>query len=569
MNPVGQPLQLKVNYKRLGVFAVIGLVLFVLFQILPSTASETLEQQNTKVISKEQALSAAETFAQDTLHLQIDKNKDAVITYQSSSDLFGYLSREKLLEKYNKTYEKNYPYDVFRVRLATQGENSSASVDVHMNSSKVVAFSVTPRYSKYAAAMAEPNKELRESKLKIVEGDLSLQDKQQLAEPWLQQMGYNAGKLEVSTGRSGTGLVYTDPAQSIGSSMLQIKFTFEDGAIHSFQPAFSVPESHMAYVSQQTSLAKWLTMLGYGLLTFVLGVLAIVYSALTRHHTSFKRGIFLSVFYFAVATFSSYNLLPVYKAEGLSGFGLSLALVFQTFFNMVMAALLYFSLVGGDGLWRKRGLNAWARAKEPGYGSYVLHSMFTGYLWAFILMGVQSVIYIVLDKSIHSWSTTDATQSPYNMLYPWLLPIMAWMAGISEEAVYRLFGIPMMKKLVKNTFLACLIPTLIWAFGHTLYPIFPVYTRPIELTVIGLLFSFIFLKHGYIAAMFSHVVFDSVLMSFSLFALGDVPDILAGIVTIVMPAIVGYVVYLYNRKKYPTETKKEPYVMTPHPEGLQ
>jgi len=564
MNPVGQSLQLKVNYKRLGVFAVIGLVLFVLFQVLPSTASDTLEQQDTKVISKEQAQSAAVAFAQDTLHLQIDMSKEALVTYQSSSELFGYLSKEKLLDKYNKTYEKNYPYDVFRVRLTEQGDNGHTSVDIHMNSGKVIAFSVTPQYSKYSVAMAEANKKMRDSKLRIVEGNMTLQDKEQLAEPWLQQLGYDTGKLEVSTGSNDAGLLYTDPSKSIGSSNLQLKFAFEDGAIHSFQPAFSIPETHTAYVEKETSKAKWLTMLGYGLLTFVLGVLAIVYSALSRHHTSFKRGIFLSAFYFAVATFSSYNMLPAFEAEGLSGFALTVGMIVQTIFNLVMSALLYFSLVGGDGLWRKAGLNAWARVKEPGYGPYVLHSMFTGYLWAFILMGVQSVIYIVLDKTIHSWSTTDASQSPYNMLYPWLLPIMAWMAGISEEAVYRLFGIPMLKKLVRNTFVACLIPTLIWALGHTLYPIYPVITRPIELTVIGLLFSFIFLKHGYIAVMFSHVVFDSVLMSFSLFALGDIPDILAGIVTIIMPAIVAYIVYLFNRKK-----KKEPYIMTPHPEGLQ
>lgn len=555
MNPVGQPLQLKANYKRLGVFAVIGLVLFVLFQILPSTASDTLEQQDAKVISKEQAQKAAAAFAQDSLHLQIDKGDEALVTYQSSSDLYGYLSREKLLDQYNKTYEKNYPYDVFRVRLTEQGDGGYANIDIHMKSGKPIAFSLTPQYSRYSAAMAEPNKEKRDNKLRIVEGDLTLQDKKQLADPWIKQAGLDPAKLKAAAGDGGAGLVYTDPSQAIGSSNLQLRFAFEDNAIHSFQPTFSIPEGHAAYVDKETTKAKWLTIVGYGLLTFALGVLAIVYSALTRHHTSFKRGIFLSVFYFAVATFSTYNMLPALQAEGLTGFGLTIGMIVQTFFNLVMAALLYFSLVGGDGLWRKSGVNAWARAKEPGYGPYVLHSMFTGFLWAFILMGVQSVIYIVLDKTIHSWSTTDATQSPYNMLYPWLLPIMAWMAGISEEAVYRLFGIPMLKKLVRNTFVACLIPTLIWAFGHTLYPIYPVMTRPIELTVIGLIFSFIFLKHGYIAAMFSHVVFDSVLMSFSLFALGDVPDILAGIVTIIMPAVVAYIVYLVNKNKSASGTR--------------
>ncbi|WKL04991.1 hypothetical protein Q0F98_09475 [Paenibacillus amylolyticus] len=27
-----------------------------------------------------------------------------------------------------------------------------------------------------------------------------------------------------------------------------------------------------------------------------------------------------------------------------------------------------------------------------------------------------------------------------------------------------------MQKIVRNTFIACLIPTIIWALGHTLYP---------------------------------------------------------------------------------------------------
>ena len=76
-----------------------------------------------------------------------------------------------------------------------------------------------------------------------------------------------------------------------------------------------------------------------------------------------------------------------------------------------------------------------------------------GYMWAFILLGVQSVIFIGLGLTLNTWSTTDATQSPYNMLYPWLFPLMAWLAGISEEAVYRLFGIKMVKR-------SCAIPLL-------------------------------------------------------------------------------------------------------------
>lgn len=563
MNRINQPLQLKVNYKILGILGAIGLILFVLFQVLPSTASDTLEQQNTKVISKEAAENAARQFAGDTLNIQPDGSTKALVTYQTRSDLYGYLSKEKLLGKYNKSFEKQFPYDVYRVRLPEPNDAGYVNIDVHMNTGKVVAFSLEPSYSKYAAAMVETNVARRNQKLQIVEGNMTLEDKEEIANPWVKKLGYNSSTLQVATEKNEPGLVYTDPSKRIGSSRLQLKFTFEDGQLHSFQPSFSIPSEHTTYVEKETRKATWLTMLGYGLLTLVLGILAIIYSVLTRAYTSFARGVFLSIFYFVVSMLSTYNMLPVLEAEGLSGFGLTIGLILQTALTLVMTALLYFSLVGGNGLWRKAGYNAWARAKEPGYGRFVLHSMYTGYLWAFVLMGVQSVIYIVLDKTIHSWSTTDATQSPYNMLYPWLLPVMAWMAGISEEAVYRLFGIPMLKKIVRNTFIACLIPTLIWALGHTLYPIYPVISRPIELVIIGLLFSLIFLRHGYIAVMFAHVVFDSVLMSFSLFSLGDLTNIIAGIVTILMPAVVAYIIYLISSKK-----KEEPYVTTPHPGGL-
>jgi len=303
---------------------------------------------------------------------------------------------------------------------------------------------------------------------------------------------------------------------------------------------------------------------GYAFLTFVLGVLAIIYSILTRAHTSFKRGIILSLVYFAASVIGTLNMIPLFQAQGLSNFMLAFLMLMQAGITLVMSATIYLSLVAGDGMWRKIGLNPWPRAKEPGYGKYVLHSMYAGYLWAFILLGVQSILFFILERSIGTWSTTSADQSTFNMTYAWIFPIMAWMAGIGEETVYRLFGIRMMQKIVRNTFIACLIPTIIWALGHTLYPIYPVITRPIELMVIGLLFSLIMLRHGFIAVVFAHVIFDSLLMGLSLVFMGDALNMTAGLFWIVLPAIVGYVVYKFNPKQ-----KEKPYVTTPHHEVLQ
>ncbi|MGN5699131.1 hypothetical protein ABUK32_22020, partial [Xanthomonas citri pv. mangiferaeindicae] len=70
--------------------------------------------------------------------------------------------------------------------------------------------------------------------------------------------------------------------------------------------------------------------------------------------------------------------------------------------------------------------------------------------------------------------------------------------------------------------------------------------------------------HGFIAVVFAHVIFDSLLMGLSLIFMGDVLNISAGLFWIVLPAIVGYVIYKMNPKQ-----KEKPYVTTPHPEVLQ
>lgn len=64
--------------------------------------------------------------------------------------------------------------------------------------------------------------------------------------------------------------------------------------------------------------------------------------------------------------------------------------------------------------------------------------------------------------------------------------------------------------------------------------------------MIGLLFSYIFLRYGFIAVMFSHVVFDSILMGATLIFMREPVNVAAGLITIVMPFIVGYIVYRFN-----------------------
>lgn len=556
MNSVGQPLQQRPISTRLILAGILGLIVFVMFQVAPQLLSGS-GVESTAVISKTEARAKAATFAAQQLgHSETALDKWTV-SYQTDSSFYGYMSREKLLQDYSSgKLDQRYPFDVFHAVLYTSGEaDPLLSVDLNMYTGEVAAFALGAYansgegvdYGSVPAAGQSKGIDFEDSE----NGGLTLEQKETLARPWLQLWGANPARLQIEANTEGYGLIYADSSVKVGESPLRYQFNFLGGEVSYFRAGFTAPAWHDTYVEDQTSLAQKLTLYGYGLPTLALGILALVFSILRRGHTSFARGIFLSSVHFLIMMISTYNMLPESSADTAEArITAVIMFIIYALYSLLMSSLLYFSLVGGNGLWRQEeGLNPWPRAKEPGYGKYVLDSMRAGYVWALILLGVQTIMFIILSYTLNNWSTTDASQSPYNMRYAWLLPIVAWLAGLSEEAIYRLFGIRMLKKLVRNTFIASLITTLIWAFGHTLYPIYPVSSRPIELTVIGLLFSYIFIRYGFIAVMFAHVVFDSILMGATLIFMQESVNVGAGIVTILMPFVVGYIVYRFNLPK--------------------
>lgn len=558
MNPVGQPLHQRPLTTKLILAGILGLVLFVMFQIAPQLLSGSGE--DTALLSKSEIREKAAAFAAGQLGHEAEGQDEWVILYKTDSSFYGYMSREKLLPDYSKNkLDQRYPFDVYHAVLYTSGEAAARlAVDLNMYTGEPVAFAIGADADaaaglNYGERPTAATKRTGTANPVSSISDLSLEAKESLARPWLKLWGANPAKLKIEANAGGYGLVYSDSSVTIGELPLKYQFNYLNGEVSYFRAGFTAPAWHDTYVDGQTSLAKKLTLFGYGLPTLLLGILAMIYGILRRKHTSWKRGIFLSSVHFLIMMVSSYNVVSE-SGSGSAEARVTAVVMFIIYvlYSLLMSLLLYFSLVGGDGLWRsEEKLNPWPRASEPGYGHYVLKSIQAGYIWAFILLGVQTVMFIILSYTLDNWSTTDASQSPYNMKYAWLLPIVAWLAGLSEEAVYRLFGIRMLKKLVKNTLIASLITTLIWALGHTLYPIYPVISRPIELTVIGLLFSYIFIRYGFIAVMFSHVVFDSILMGATLIFMKDTVNIGAGIVTIVLPFIVGYLVYRFNPPRGP------------------
>lgn len=604
------PARSKAVTKPLIALGIIGLLLFTAFQILPSLQND--EEGIRRTLEPSEMRGRAAAFAASELDHVQSAADDWQVGYRTDSLFYGYMSSRELLKSYeDRDLDRLHPYDVYRAVLQPEnGKDRLLTVDLNMYTGEVVGFSRIPvqrngprtetgpssaggsrastgeQAGDYTASTdgqdgSTASTDGQDGSTASTDGQdggytastdeggssntapagdnggLTLAEKQKLAEPWIRKWAAEPDRLEPVAAEGDYDLVYTDPAVRVGDAELRYFFRFDSGEVSYYASGFNVPAEHAAYVSEQKELAGALTRYGYGLPTLILGLLALVYSILTRAHTSFTRGVVLSGAFFFITLASNLNMQPQWEQGTADPLTSMIVNVIYGLYALLMASLLYFSLVGGDGLWKQQGINMWPRAKEPGYGRYVLDSVAAGYIWAFILLGVQTLMFIVLKLTLDNWSTTDASQSAYNMKYAWLLPLMAWLAGLSEEGLYRLFGIPMLRKLLRSTIAASLVTTLIWAFGHTLYPIYPVISRPIELIVIGLLFSYIFLRYGFITVLFSHVVFDSILMGVTLILMPGAANTAAGLLALVLPFLVGWLIYRFNPPEH--ADNKPPY----------
>ena len=511
----------------------VGLLLFLIFQIVPEAGNAIRDPDAYRYIAEAEAEAAAMRFAEERFG---GSYEPAGTVHQIRERLYGYLSREKLSEDYDERFGRQYPVESWQVELS--GDDGSALyVHVHMRTGEVVAWN-----------------EVKGGGHGMEFGAASL-----AARAFAIERGFADGALRLRGLPDDGAIVFDVADQRIGEAQLtlRIRVVQDDGVIRvaAFTPEFALPDAHLRYVDRQDRIAEILTYAGAFGLSFVLFIIAIVYAALLRRWTSFRRGLLLSGIFLVFYVIQDINMFDGIRAtlgetEDAGRWSMFLT-AFQILFTTGIALSVWFAFVAGDGLWRSAGENQWLRRGEPGFGDDVWQAMKIGYCAGFALLGLQAVIFLVMRLGFGIWTSADVTQSLLNFRWVWAFPLLAWCAAISEEAMYRLFGVGLFRRWFRNTAAAAVIPTVVWALGHVAYPIYPWSTRLIELAIIGLLFCWLFVRYGFAAALFTHAVFDLVLMATSLMFLGGAGNLLLGVFYIVHPVGIAWLIRWWDRRRPP------------------
>ncbi|KIL41229.1 hypothetical protein SD70_08180 [Gordoniibacillus kamchatkensis] len=489
-----------------------------------------------RTATKQAAAEAALAFAKERFGLS--PAAGTFVTYETYKLRSSYLERYGLAAQYDKKFGKDYPLEYFTVELRGKQESSAAHwfVDVDMSGRRVLG------WSEGADAARQ-----RPAKVDLAKAEAA-------ALRTLRDRGYDPALFTPVRAPQDpdTRFTFESKTDRVGEAKLQLQIDADETRAFGFASVFVIPLEHVHWMENQDRQASIMTWISLGFM-LLMAAAGFIYAVLYRKHVSFGRGVVLTLVYAAFYCLNNLNMLPALKAgqgSGASTQDTIINVMFVNFVTLLMAIGVYISYVSGMELWRRVGWNPWPRWREARFGADVWHSMGRGYLLCLFVLGVQQLLFFAAMYGFRVWTVSDASDSPYNMLVPGLFPLLAWCAAISEESTFRLFGIAFFARIVRWRFAAVLLPSIVWAAIHTQYPIYPVYTRLIEVTILGLILGYAFLKYGFMTVLFAHASMDSLLMGFDLLSLQNAADAALGILYMAAPLLVGTLLaWLHGRSR--------------------
>jgi len=161
-----------------------------------------------------------------------------------------------------------------------------------------------------------------------------------------------------------------------------------------------------------------------------------------------------------------------------------------------------------------------------------------GYLFALFHL-VFLVLFYTLGQRMDFWVPTDSSYTELMSTFiPWIFPFsIALGAALSEEFIFRLFGISFISRLFKSKISGIILLAIVWGFLHSNYPQSPGYVRGIEVGFIGIAAGFIFLKFGAISTLTWHFVVNSALSGYIIFGQGNAFTSIMVVIIVLIPAI--------------------------------
>lgn len=177
------------------------------------------------------------------------------------------------------------------------------------------------------------------------------------------------------------------------------------------------------------------------------------------------------------------------------------------------------------------------------------NSAIIGISLTFLTFAFKTIFYL-LSKEFGAWLPTETPNLDRLGTYvPWVSVLLGGlMLAIFQESVARMFAIPFLQKYTKSTILAVFISSVIWGISQGGISQ-PFYIKALELSVTGIMISWIFLRYGILSTLIWSFNVDAVSSAMILLRSSNPYYFTTGIVSVgfvLLPLIYAIISYRKN-----------------------
>ena len=254
------------------------------------------------------------------------------------------------------------------------------------------------------------------------------------------------------------------------------------------------------------------------MVALLVGLFAVIAVRVRRQDIRWRRAAVVGGIGMALAFLSHLNSMPLelFHYPTTDSYG---SFVARQLLNGVMTAfgaggLLFVLTAGAESVYREMFSQRVSLANLFRIGGLRTKGFFLGAVLGVTLTAIfiayQTAFYIVAYR-YGAWSPADV---PYddllNTRFPWLFVLFGgFLPAVSEEFMFRMFGIPFLRKLARSTMVAVVVAGFVWGFGHAAYPQQPFYIRGVEVGIGGVVLGLIMLRWGILPTLVWHYSVDA------------------------------------------------------------
>lgn len=520
---------------------ILGLIIFIVyFNSAFPIASINIRMSKDEIREKATAFVKAQGFDLDGF--------EQTILFDSDSNASIYLQKTQGIKKSNQLINKGIPVWFWSIRWFKELDKEGFYCALDPSSGEIIHFQHTL--------------------LDDAKGDnLSAEQAQLLVREKLTGMGFDLADYELKENNSKVQKNRTDfyfewekKDYVIEQAHLRLNAAVYGGTLGYFGRFLDVPEEFIRNLQKDMALGQVLSIITTIFMFFLfIAAIFILITQYKKDKINWQFGLVFGIIVLIITIMDFLNNLPLLWSSYPDTFSKINFIAISAgagFIGALVLGLIIF-LFGNSGeslaqeVWKNK-MPIWQAIKhKKAVTSEIAPVFVVGYSLGFIFLGYITLFYLIGTKFFNIWMPPEAEYS--NILstsMPFLFPLtIALSAAVSEEFMFRLFAISFLKKYVKLTWLAILIPALIWAFAHSNYPVFPAYVRGIELTIAGILFGVVFLKYGLESVLIAHFVINAALVGLPLLKSHNAYFVISGLIVITIAVLPFFIMLFLARKR--------------------